>query len=216
MKIRLRFSKGGALRYIGHLDFLRVFGQTIRRAGLPMAFSQGFNPHLLISFALPLSLGVQSENDYADITLAEECPAILQKLNAAAPAGLTIKAAYPATDKAASVVAIADYKIKTLGALSPSPLNPYNWEGKIGEILERKEICVAKKTKKGVRDVDIRADILGLEMRDDGLFMRLSAGSARFLNPLTVLETLCPGAGDKTMAAHITRTELYREDGTIL
>jgi len=55
-KIRLRFSKTGTLCYLGHLDFLKVFTQAIRRSGLPIAYSQGFNPHQIISFALPLPL----------------------------------------------------------------------------------------------------------------------------------------------------------------
>ncbi|MCL2224202.1 MAG: TIGR03936 family radical SAM-associated protein, partial [Defluviitaleaceae bacterium] len=118
-KIRLRFSKTDTLRFIGHLDFLRVVQQTIRRAALPVAFSQGFNPHILISFALPLPLGMASLNDYADLTLTDEIPfsEITERLNAAAPVGLTINAAYPAEDKAASVVCVADYVIenKTAG-----------------------------------------------------------------------------------------------------
>jgi radical SAM-linked protein len=200
-KIRLRFSKHGTLRFIGHLDFLRVFQQTIRRGALPAAFSQGFNPHLLISFALPLPLGMASENDYADITLAQDVsPAeIIQKLNAAAPPGLTINAAYPAENKAAAVVCVADYFLPC----SPAP--------QLDEVLQAKEIIIAKKTKKGVKDTDIRGDILGLEAREDGVLMRLSAGSARFLNPLTVSELLF--AGDKSpCAANITRRELYRQD----
>ncbi|MCL2456261.1 MAG: TIGR03936 family radical SAM-associated protein, partial [Defluviitaleaceae bacterium] len=85
-KIRLKFSKTKTLRFIGHLDFLRVFQQTIRRAGLPAAFSQGFNPHLMISFALPLPLGMESLNDYADITLESEASFddIVKKINDAA------------------------------------------------------------------------------------------------------------------------------------
>jgi len=200
MKIRLHFSKTGTLRFIGHLDFLRVFQQTVRRAGLPAAFSQGFNPHLQISFALPLPLGMESENDYADLTLTEELHAaeITKKLTAAAPSGLIIKSAYPAENKAASVVAVADYilKNKTTSA--------------IDRILQEKSIVVAKKTKTGIKDTDIRADILGLEARKDFILMRLSAGSSRFLNPLTVAELLSDG--EKPTAANITRLELYRQD----
>jgi radical SAM-linked protein len=206
-KIRLRFSKFGTLRFIGHLDFLRVFQQTVRRANLPAAFSQGFNPHLQISFALPLPLGMESTNDYADIILTHEIPfsEITQKLNAAAPSGLTIKAAYPAENKAASVVCEADYMLK----VKTSPLDPI-----IGEILQREEIIIAKKTKKGVKDTDIRGDILHLQACDDAVLMRLSAGSARFLNPLTVAELISRDA----CVGEITRTELYcqNENGELV
>ncbi|MCL2356843.1 MAG: TIGR03936 family radical SAM-associated protein [Defluviitaleaceae bacterium] len=183
-KIRLRFSKFGTLAFIGHLDFLRVFQQTIRRAALPAAFSQGFNPHLLLSFALPLPLGMESANDYVDLTLAEDmpCDEIAVRLNSAAPNGLVIHAAYPASDKAASVVVAADYVITTAGAPPPhprkgsnAPLDPdietafhavsEKVSERMAEILRAKEIIVPKKTKKGVRDTDIRGDIFGLEMR---------------------------------------------------
>jgi radical SAM-linked protein len=203
-KIRLQFSKSGTLRYIGHLDFLRVFQQTIRRAGLPAAFSQGFNPHLLISFALPLPLGMESVNDYADITLEHEMPTgeIIEKLNAAAPSGLVVKAAYPAENKAASVVSVADYSVK-LGECKA-----------IAEIMEAKEIIVAKKTKKGIKDTDIRPDIFSIHMEENTLHMRLSAGSARFLHPKTVAELICAETPDMTA---FSRRELYfqNEEGQL-
>lgn len=242
MKIRLRFSKRGTLTFIGHLDFLRVFQQTIRRAALPAAFSQGFNPHLQISFALPLPLGMESVNDYADLTLADEmpCAEITTRLNAAAPDGLTVHEAYPAEDKAASVVVAADYllEIMTLGALPPNPHEGVNAplhetalravSGRITEILRAEKIIVPKKTKKGIKDTDIRPDIIAIELCDSeevepgGMCgnshgspvptsrlarMRLSAGSARFLNPLIVAELIL---GEKPSVSAITRLELYR------
>jgi len=196
----MRFSKTGSLRFIGHLDFLRVFQQTIRRAGLPAAFSQGFNPHLQISFALPLPLGMESVNDYADLTLTEELsPAeIVEKLNAVAPSGLLVKAAYAAENKAASVVSVADY-ILNIPVISPE------------EILQQDKIIIAKKTKKGIKDTDIRPDILSLELQGSAVLMRLSAGSSRFLNPVTVAELIAV-EGEKPSVANISRIELYQEN----
>jgi len=217
-KIRLCFSKSGKLRFIGHLDFLRAFQQTIRRAGLPAAFSQGFNPHLLISFALPLPLGMESLNDYADLTLENDIAPdeIIKKLNAAAPGGLTIKSAYIAEDKAASIVTAADYSVKTC-ANAADELHK-----NIQEILQSDTIIIPKKTKKGIKDTDIRPDILAIELRTGEfleIFMRLSAGSARFLNPMTVAGLLINkenkkneenGESEKPSAAAISRLELYR------
>jgi len=222
LKIRIRFSKTGTLRFIGHLDFLRVFQQTIRRSGLPAAFSQGFNPHLLISFALPLPLGMESLNDYADITLESEMPAdtIVKKLSAAAPDGLIIHGAKPAENKAASVVAVADYMVKTLGASPPiphkgtSPPDPIRFSETIVSVLKSREIIIPKKTKKGVKDTDIRPDILNIEVTGENVFMRLSAGSARFLHPMTVAGIIF----NEPCVSAITRTELYQEitDGGLL
>jgi len=209
-RTRLRFSKSGALAFIGHLDFLRVFGQTIRRATLPAAFSQGFNPHLLLSFALPLPLGMESVNDYADLILAEEMPyeEIVKKLNATAPAGLTINAAYAAEDKAAGVVVVADYFVRGVNVCVAQ---------KIEETLVAKEIVVPKKTKKGMRNTDIRPDIFELREEKGGVFMRLSAGSERFLNPLMVADLLFEGtlaanasSVEEITTAAVIRQELYR------
>lgn len=210
MKIRLCFSKSGALKFIGHLDFLRVVQQTIRRAGLPAAFSQGFNPHLLISFALPLPLGMESANDYADLTLLEEIPSaeIVQKLNAAAPVGLDVKVAYPAGNKAASVVAVADYALSF-----PHENNaPEDYTSAIEKILYSETIIIPKKTKKGVKDTDIRPDILSINMEKNRAIMRLSAGSSRFLHPLTMAEILFAEADlqEKPSAANLIRLELYQ------
>ncbi|MBQ7145485.1 MAG: DUF2344 domain-containing protein [Lachnospiraceae bacterium] len=66
MIIRVKFGKEGALRFIGHLDVLRTFQKIFRRADIPMAYSQGFSPHPIMSFALPLGLGLSSEGEYLD------------------------------------------------------------------------------------------------------------------------------------------------------
>jgi len=198
-RVRLRFSKGGALRFIGHLDFLRVFQQTIRRAGLPAAFSQGFNPHLLLSFALPLPLGMSSENDYADVTLEEELSGdeIVERLNAAAPDGLAVKAAYPVENKAASIVTVADYSLITDCGFSDTVQN----------LLQSQTIVISKKTKSGIKDTDIRPDIFSLKAADGMVHMRLSAGSARFLHPMTVAELIL---GEKPNPASLSRLEMYQ------
>lgn len=69
MKTRLKFSKGGVLRYIGHLDLMRYFQKAMRRAGIPIAYSEGFHPHQKMAFALPLGVGMTSEGEYMDVDL---------------------------------------------------------------------------------------------------------------------------------------------------
>ena len=221
IKIRLRFSKTGPLRFIGHLDFLKVFQQTVARAKLPIAYSQGFNPHMLMSFALPLPLGMTSLGDYADIVLEAGMPEdeIISRLNAYSPEGLTVTGARGFSGQgAAAVVAAADYAF-------PAELLP---EGKAHEIIQnllaRESIVIPKKTKSGVKDTDIRPDILDIKISDECrnipeisaiesenqncVLMRLVAGSARFLNPLIVAGLLLGHDADPSA---ITRVELYRK-----
>jgi len=204
-KIRLRFSKADTLRFIGHLDFLKVFQQAIRRSALPIAYSQGFNPHQIISFALPLPLGMVSINDYADITLtAQVTPAeIVDKLNAAAPRGLKVHAAYEPKGKTAAAATIAaDYVLS--GEISQEVIN---------KILKADTLIIPKKTKSGIKDTDIRPDIIDIQTHENGCLLRLVAGSAGFLNPLLVARLL---VNDENISnASLSRLELYQTDGKV-
>lgn len=203
--VRIRFSKLKTLRFIGHLDFLRVFQQMIRRAELPVAYSQGFNPHILLSFALPLPLGMESVNDYVDLSLETEMPheEMMDRLNKSAPDGLIVTGVKLAEGRAAAIAAIADYSFD---------------EDIAQEILDKTlnatEIIVPKKTKSGIKNADIRPDILNLSKDGEKTIFRLSAGSARFLNPLIVAEYLM---GSPQSASKLARLELYKatDDGII-
>ena len=196
---RLCFSKKGNLKFIGHLDFLRVFGEMISRSRLPVSYSAGFNPHILLSFALPLPLGFESENDYADLVFDVDLPfeEISASLNDVAPKGLIIKTVYDAKDKCASVIAMADYSVK---------LNDGNTEA-IEHALSQESIVIPKKTKSGLKNTDIRQDIISVASKNGEVRMRLSAGSARFLHPVTVAEVIF---GYKPSPIGFTRLEMYK------
>ena len=72
MKVRIKFSKEGPMKFVGHLDTMRYFQKAIRRAELPVAFSGGYSPHMIMSFAVPLGVGMESLGDYFDLEMAEE------------------------------------------------------------------------------------------------------------------------------------------------
>ena len=198
MKIRILFAKTGALRFIGHLDFLRVFGQMLRRTGLPLAYSQGFNPHILLGFALPLPLGMASTNDYADLTFAaktnlDEAAKLMQTH---APEGLQIRRIWEYEGRAAASVAFAA---------------DYTFEGVIKtDLLSAPEYIIAKKTKSGIKNTDIRPDIFAIYNEGAQIKMRLAAGSGRFLNPLTVAQII---TGREVLASEVVRAELYAQVG---
>ena len=67
MKIRIKFRKYGALKFVGHLDMMRYFQKALKRAGIDMKYSEGFNPHMIMSFAAPLGVGITSDGEYFDI-----------------------------------------------------------------------------------------------------------------------------------------------------
>ena len=72
MKVRVKFSKYGPVKFIGHLDIMRYFQKAIRRANIPIAFSGGFSPHMIMSFAAPLGVGVTSAGEYFDMELTDD------------------------------------------------------------------------------------------------------------------------------------------------
>ena len=83
VKVRIKFSKEGSVKFLGHLDTMRYFQKAIRRAQIPVAFSGGYSPHMIMSFASPLGVGVESLGEYFDMELAEPLPtaAITARLN---------------------------------------------------------------------------------------------------------------------------------------
>ena len=93
--IRIKFIRGEEVKFISHLDLMKVFERASRRANIPIAYSQGFNPHAHLIFGLPLSVGVTSQAEYADIELTEELDPenFMLGLNKQLPKGLIIVAA---------------------------------------------------------------------------------------------------------------------------
>ena len=121
MNVRVRFAKYGAVKFIGHLDVLRYFQKAVRRSGLKIAYSQGFHPHQIMSFASPLGVGITSEGEYMDMELvADYTPQeIVDALNAAMVEGFAVLSAriLPEPENgrkretAMSLVTAADYLV---------------------------------------------------------------------------------------------------------
>ena len=80
MKVRIKFTKVGALRYVGHLDFMRTFQKIIKRSGVLAVFTRGFSPHMIMSFASPLGVGLESLGEYVDFEMAYRDPYDLTKI----------------------------------------------------------------------------------------------------------------------------------------
>jgi len=117
MKLRVKFSKYGALRFIGHLDVMRFFQKAIRRAGIDIAYSSGFSPHQIMSFAQPLGIGLESNGEYMDIevnSITTEAD-MMQQLNAQMVEGievLEIKLLPETAGNAMASVSAATYTIR--------------------------------------------------------------------------------------------------------
>lgn len=166
MNVRVRFAKYGGVKFIGHLDVLRYFQKAVRRAGLKIAYSQGFHPHQIMSFASPLGVGITSEGEYMDMELtADYTPReIVDALNSAMVEGFTVLSARILPDPengrkretAMSLVTAADYLLTVkendtfLGTKSLEELKDA-WERFCGQ----ESISVIKKVKKSNSETSI-------------------------------------------------------------
>lgn len=210
MKIRIKFSKTGHLKYIGHLDIMRCFQKVMRRAEVDIAYSAGFSPHQIMSFASPLGLGLTSEGEYVDIeVLSTESSAImLQKINAVTVEGLQALRYVKLPDHAKtamSVVAAADYCV-TFDQPATEDVR-----AKFEEFLSRDSIVITKKTKKSEVEMDIRPLIYKASFEGQKLFLQVSAGSAANLKPEQVLETFFKTCviSPQELPYHVHRLEMY-------
>lgn len=212
--IRVRFSRGEELKFISHLDMIRVFERALRRAGISVAYSEGFNPRPKMTFALPLSVGVTSSAEYADFevdgTIAPE--EFREKLNQSLPSGLNIMDAAVLEDRAGgslmATVKSASYDVK-IEIQKGADIGRA-----VSEFMGKSYIGVKKETKKGLTEINIRQMILELEAEtahtgEHILHMILSAGSIENLKPELVVSALSEHLGNGLICKSIHRTGLY-------
>ncbi|MBQ6321587.1 MAG: DUF2344 domain-containing protein [Lachnospiraceae bacterium] len=197
MKVRIKFSKQGNMKFIGHLDIMRYFQKALKRAGIPIRFTEGFSPHMILSFASPLGVGITSSGEYADLELTcetiEKGP-FLDALNAQMVEGMEIldvtQIREGKGDKAMSLVAAADYTVAFRNQRQLTALQ-------VDSFLGQEQIQVEKEGKKGTRLVNIRPFIYQMHLlpdsasASDSFFLRLSSGSADNVKPEAVMDALC-------------------------
>ena len=214
--------------YIGHLDLMRFFQKAVRRAGLPAAYSEGFSPHMLMSFAMPLGVGVSSTGEYVDIRTdetKEQPPAEewAKRLNDVMVPGLTVlKADYVPDDKKNKAMSMVESAVYTL-YFDPFP---EEFSGEMIRSFSAKEEIVTEKEKRPKKQkknrggeepemIDIRPLLYSIEPDPAGgsIRMHLSAGSRGNLPPKTVMNALCAFAGIENCSYRVERTELCGPEG---
>ncbi|PRR82432.1 hypothetical protein CLVI_17720 [Clostridium vincentii] len=163
----IKFTKESKIKFIAHLDIMRTIQKGVRRSGLPAQYSRGFNPHMALSIAQPLSVGVYSSGEYMDLILLEEVAEdeILEKLKATSAQGIEFLEVTKIVEeenakKLPQGMALIDacrYTIKI------SYKDTKMLEGELKSLLEEKEWTTLKKSKKGEREVDIKALVYEFE-----------------------------------------------------
>ncbi len=223
MKIRIKFRKFGVMRFIGHLDTMRYFQKAIRRSGIDVAYSQGFSPHQIMSFAAPLGVGLMSDGEYMDIevhtTLSSE--EAVKRLNQEMAEGVEVISYRMLPEKsknAMSLVAAADYSISPReGEAFPFSCQEF-FEARKRFLVDRNNIMLTKKTKKSEISLDVKPLIYEFTVneRADHIFMKLAAGSVHNLKPEFVLQAFFEfcGFSCEPLALQVTRKEVYADMGT--
>lgn len=166
-KLRMEITKGDEVRFIAHLDYARAVERAIRRANLPAAYSEGFNPHMKLAFASALGVGVASEAEYVDIELKKdiEPKTVLTMLGSTLPPGIKLKRAkyIPASSQALmAVVNLAQYNI-----IVPIPVNVdiAAIKESISKFNSAQEVLFTRQSPKGKKEISVKEFVKKIEVR---------------------------------------------------
>ncbi len=170
-KTRLELTKEEEIRYISHLDYARTLERTIRRANLPVAYSEGFNPHMKISFASALAVGVTSSAEYLDIEWKEtvESDTVIARLMQCLPSGIRIRRAKEAAEKSPALMAVVNLATYKLLVTLPSAAMLDKAYESIEQFNGAEHINFVKETPKGKKEVLIKDFLLhDLKLSNNG------------------------------------------------
>jgi len=215
--VRIFFEKKGMAKYISHLDLMRCFSRAIKRAGISIWYTEGFNPRPFMTFSLPLSLGTESYCESVDVRITDEMTdgEIVKRLNDAIPTGIVITSASEPVHKADeirwgrfSITLCTEEKQRVLAS--------------VGEKLSAEEIIVEKQGKKGgkkvLKQIDIKGDIYsyGLCECENGVKLDavLSTGMRNNVNPSLLLDAVTADVKELIEAVDIVKEKMYLDDMT--
>lgn len=216
MRMLFEFGKTGRLRFISHLDLQRFIQRALRRTDLPIAYSQGFNPHPQISFASALAMGWSSEAELLDVKLTEQADVdhARTQLEHALPLEMPVYRARLVDDRFPALMARlvwADYRITLSDNNSQAIVDaviPY---------LKEESVMAMRKTKSGEREADVRKMTALLRAEGNKLFARLMLTETATLKPDLLLSVLAERSGVNHVEANIHRIALLaEEDGVVV
>ena len=211
MRAMIRFGKQPRLRFISHLDLQRFFQRALNRTGLPIAWTQGFNPHPIMSFGSALALGWTSEYEIVDFKLAAPMgrKRVEDAMRASLPVDLPVLEVKLADDRHPAPMAMvqaSDYRIELPEDAAVGILNA------VPEFLNRESVLAMRKTKSGEKEVDIRPLALSLSVSQNTLNARLKLTERDTLKPDLLIETLSQMAGREAPEIRVHRTCLLGLD----
>lgn len=226
MRYLIKFTKESEIKFVGHLDLMRTIQRMMKRSGLPVVYSQGFNPHINLSLAQPLAVGVYSGGDYFDAPMEEDIDenTVKEAMNRIAPPGIKILEVSKIRDeenkkvfKSMAAIDAASYRIK-LRYMDASLL-----EKEMDELLEKTEWSILKKSKSGEKVVDIKPLVRSIDFRivENILIVEavVSCGSKDNLSPELLAQLVKDSTSnvDEDAFIDIKRNEMYADvDGKLI
>ena len=211
-KRRIKFTKLGMAKFISHLDLLRTFTRSVTRSGLPVKYSNGFNPHQIITFSLPLSVGVTSESEYVDIDF-DDCATneeIKDKLGKALPPDMKVLSV-GLPEISANDICAAEYVIEFCDVSFT--------EENLKAFFDEKDLPVIKKTKKGEKEVNLKEfikayEIIEITEKSAKIKIVLSAGGSENIKPSVFTAKLLDYMNEDPEArVYPHRTEIFYLSG---
>ena len=218
-KLRLELTKGEAVRYISHLDFVRALERVLRRAKVPVAYSAGFNPHMKMAFASALSVGVTSDSEYLDVDLEETMSAadFAEAFTAQQPEGIVLKRVKELNGKFPALMALVNLAVYTLKMPLPGGDDVVlAAAGSIRCFNQAAAALYVKESPKGKREIDVKKYVTAVKhsVQPNGgltIEMRIKITPTGSVKPSEVLNVLIDrfGLPVDRRAVVINRTGLY-------
>jgi radical SAM-linked protein len=235
MKTRIKFTKSGPLKFVGHLDVMRFFQKAFRRAEIDVEFSRGYSPHQIISFAAPLGVGLTSEGEYVDVQLGscDDRETMLERMNAVMPEyirAVDFKILADDSKNAMSIVAAADYMVSIRDGYDF--MEKEKFEEMFVQFMEQDTIEILKKSKKTETELDIKPFIYEYSLipfanalsesvadkyeNDTKVYLKLATGSVNNIKPELVMEAFCKFTGIEynEFVFQVHRIDVYANLGT--
>ena len=213
MRMLAVFEKSERIRHIGHLDIQRSVQRGLRRSGLPVAYSNGFNPHILVTFASALSTGACGKREIMDVTMAEEVSPgeFLERMNRAMPPEMQLSEARAVDQKHPALM--ASLRAAKYDLLIRDPYQAEKLITAIPLMMERETIPAMRKTKTALKECDIKPLIYGLKGENQHILTTLVLTEREACKPGMLTEALAREAGfEDDIRMLITRTGLLGMD----
>ena len=206
MRVAVKFAREGFTKYISHLDVQRVFSRALRRTGLDVRYSKGFNPHMNLSFASAMAVGLQTRGDYMEFWLEtpETADRIKERLNQQMPDGFSILAAGELPEHEGKLMALvqqASYDI------FPQQ-NGDAFTRWLKNVMQLEHFSVIRTKKGKEKEIDIRPLIFDMREDEGRISVRLAHSGSMSLSPMLLVEKAGEQEG-RPIAAEIVRTELF-------